>query len=527
MTTANLPGFRQEGQLRIAGLSNTITDVIRLTGEMGIPYLWVDALCTIQEGDGGADKARQIPVMDAVYGLSELTIVQASGQDSKCPLLGFGDDSTPPRQTQGEIKPGLWVALQMTGFDDKQKASSTWNTRAWTSQEAVLSPRLLIFHHGHVTWECRERVWCEDMSTEPGDTPQPAKSSSFMPQFGSQMLPVGASELQEIHNELQSLESIDHLGRNDHISRYESAVQEYTSREMTYWGDKLNAFAGLGAIYERQMGTKLVFGLPANQLDMALLWTTTDGASLERLPDFPSWSWAGWKGAVHHPSSNPVALSPTCHFWIVDKDNRATDDGKMQLKRLVQAWEADDYVPHERPVRVRPIDPGNRTRYPKVGVSRCLDRSHTDHLDPKMDLSKCLCFETLHSNASHFSIKDGRKLVFNLTGKVVGGIALDEPLGAAGLTADMELARLNMCTIGQRNREEEYFPEFLFSTPGLGGNMVMEAKDSPARRSEPHMEWCRVLLVEKRADGSVKRRGIGDMMGAALYDLKQKMLFLS
>ncbi|KAK1580161.1 heterokaryon incompatibility protein [Colletotrichum navitas] len=493
MTTANLPEFRQEGQLRVAGLSNSITDATTLTEEMGVPYLWVDAMCIIQEADGRADKARQIPVMDAVYGLAELTIVQASGQNSKCHLMGFGDNSTPPKQIQGEIMPGLRVAVQMTGFDDKQK---------------------------------------------PGDTPQPVKSSSLMPQFGSQMLPVEASELQEIYNKLQSLESIDHLGRNDHISRYESTVQEYTSREMTYWGDKLNAFAGLGAIYERQMDTKLVFGLPTNQLDMALLWSTTDGPSLERLPDFPSWSWTGWKGAVHYSTSNPEALSPTCRFWIVDRDLRATGDGMILSKRLVQTWEADDYVPHERQVRVRLIDPGNRTLYPKVGVSGSLDRSHTHHLDPKMAFSKCLGFETVHSQRlSDFSNKDGRKLVLNLTGKVVGGIALDEPLGAAALTADMEPARLNLCTSGQLDRGEEYwadancsdkyFPEFLFSTPGLGGNKMIEAKTSLARTSESHMKWCRVLLVEKRADGSMKRKGVGDMVAAALYDVEQKMCFLS
>ncbi|KAK2039605.1 hypothetical protein LZ31DRAFT_587651 [Colletotrichum somersetense] len=473
MTAANLPEFVQEGQLRVAGLPSTITDAIRLTGEMGIPYLWVDVLCIIQEGDGGADKARQIPIMDAV---------------------------------RGEVKPGLWVALQMTGFDAAQKASSTCNTRARTFQEAVLSPRLLLFHQGYVTWECRERVWCEDMSTEQGDTPKPADSTNF------------------IRNKLQSLAHIDHLGRHDDILRYELTVQDYTSREMTYWGDKLNAFAGLGAIYERQMGTELVFGLPANQLDMALLWSTAGGPSLERLPDFPSWSWAGWKGAVHYLSRNHMALSPTSHFWIADKDHHSTGNGRILLRRLVQAWEADDYVPHDRPVQVHPIDPGNRARYPKVGVSGSLDRSHTQHLDPKLNLSKCLCFENFHSNASHFSIQDGRKLVLKSTGKVVGGIALDEPLGAAGLDADMELVRLNLCTSGRPSHTEgESSPESLFPASGLP-NMIA---GKTFWNSETHMDWCRFLLVKKTGDGSVQRKGVSSMIAAALCDEKQKMCFLS
>ncbi|KAF9870283.1 heterokaryon incompatibility protein [Colletotrichum karsti] len=494
MTAVNLPQFCLEGKLRDAGLPKTITDAVRLTEEMGIPYLWVDALCIIQEGDGGVDKARQIPKMDAVYGLAEVTIVQASGQDSKCPLLGFGDDSAPLRQIEAELKPGLRVGLQLTGFDDKQKASSTWIGRAWTFQEAVLSPRLLIFHNGQVTWECREAVWCEDMSTEPDNTPKPteytmengvtiplsAETPTFKPQFGSQMLPVEASQLQDNQQVLRSLPYVDFKGRRDHISRYEGAVQEYTSREMSYWSDKLNAFAGLGAFHERQMGTGLVFGLPSNQLDMALLWSAADGPSLDRLPEFPSWSWAGWKGAVRYLSQNPVSLSPTCNFWVVDKDTRASCDGKMLVKRLTQAWEAEDYIPHDRPLQ--------------------------------------------------FSIKDGRRLVFNKTGRTVGGIALDEPLDATtGLVADMELVVLNLCTTGQRlNRPgEDYFPEFLFPNPDVNGVMVIAGKAS--RANEAAMDWCRFLLVKKKADGSVERKGVGDMTRAALdaAGVTQKMCFLT
>lgn len=113
----------------------------------------------------------------------------------------------------------------------------------------MLSARLLIFHNGHVTWERREAVWCEDMSAEPDNTPATAEYTTeggvtipltrdgrfhFKPQFGSQMLPVGASQLQQNKEMLQALPHIEFGGRHDHISRYEAAVQEYTTREMCY-----------------------------------------------------------------------------------------------------------------------------------------------------------------------------------------------------------------------------------------------------------------------------------------------------
>jgi len=274
-------------------------------------------------------------------------------------------------------------------------------TRRSRSQEAVLSARLLIFHNGHVTWECREAVWCEDMSTEPDNTPVTAEYTTeggvsipltrdgrfnFMPQFGTRMLPVGASQLQQNKEMLQALPHIEFGGRHDHISRYEAAVQEYTTREMGYWSDKLNAFAGLGVVHERQLGTRLVFGLPKNQLDMALLWSAA-GRPLERLPEFPSRSWAGWKRAVRYLTQDPVSLSPSCNFWVVDKDTRGIDDGKIPVKRLVQAWEADGYVPHDRPFQICPIRRGDRALYPQVGVTGSLGCSITQHLDPNIDLS--------------------------------------------------------------------------------------------------------------------------------------------
>jgi hypothetical protein len=276
------------------------------------------------------------------------------------------------------------------------------------------------------------------------------------------------------------------------------------------------------------MGTKLGFGLPENQLDMALLWSAA-GDPPERLPEFPSWSWAGWKRAVRYLTQNPVSLSATCNFWVVDKDTRGIDDGKILVKRLVQAWEADDYVPHDRPFQICPIHRGDRALYPQVGVTGSLDRSITQHLDPNIDLSQCLCFDAYHSDASHFSIKDGCKLVLNESGRTVGGVVLDEPLDAAGLTAEMELVALNLCITGRRldRPGEEYFPKFLFPNPDVNNVMVIGGKAS--RAGEPHMHWCRVLLVKKKADGIVERKGVGDMTQAAMAsaNMKQNMCFLS
>jgi len=52
-------------------LPKTIQDAVVVTDKLGLGYLWVDAICIIQEDD---DKAREIAKMSSIYAHSVLTI---------------------------------------------------------------------------------------------------------------------------------------------------------------------------------------------------------------------------------------------------------------------------------------------------------------------------------------------------------------------------------------------------------------------------------------------------------------------
>jgi hypothetical protein len=56
-------------------LQQTLKDAIRTAKEIGIVYLWVDALCIIQDSE--ADKRREISRMDQIYRNALFTIVAA------------------------------------------------------------------------------------------------------------------------------------------------------------------------------------------------------------------------------------------------------------------------------------------------------------------------------------------------------------------------------------------------------------------------------------------------------------------
>ncbi|KAF8534400.1 heterokaryon incompatibility protein-domain-containing protein, partial [Trichophaea hybrida] len=84
-TTRGNVGQRLEvGGLEGVEFPQTIKDAMQLVAELGERYLWVDAVCIIQDDD--EDRSAQIQAMDVVYGASMLTIVAAGGGDARAGL---------------------------------------------------------------------------------------------------------------------------------------------------------------------------------------------------------------------------------------------------------------------------------------------------------------------------------------------------------------------------------------------------------------------------------------------------------
>lgn len=73
-------------------LSQTHLDAIRVTRELGIRYLWIDALCIIQ--DSAVDKMIDIPNMSTIYRNSTITI---AASEAKSAHSGFGWKKTVQR----------------------------------------------------------------------------------------------------------------------------------------------------------------------------------------------------------------------------------------------------------------------------------------------------------------------------------------------------------------------------------------------------------------------------------------------
>ncbi|KAK8097486.1 hypothetical protein PG984_016625 [Apiospora sp. TS-2023a] len=311
LTYANREELMQDGSLKRhrERIPRTIIDAMEVVEALGERYLWADTLCKLQENDDRARKETQ--EMDRVYGGALLTLVAASGTNADAGLQGV------QRTTVAPDTPGVERQLQQTyteiqganiiaPLDHSQNVESTpWNRRGWTFQERLLSRRLLVFAHNEAIWYCRSMTCREDMENGGyGDYGSGIHPLDFLTLKSSWLASDGAWMDGSL---VKDRYSRTHLVRSGRLAEYIRAVEQYTPRQLTFQTDVLFAFAGLGSIFERSFESRLLFGLPESILDVALLWRPAEPLKRRFCKDkdgnlvhFPSWSWAGWEGAVRY-----------------------------------------------------------------------------------------------------------------------------------------------------------------------------------------------------------------------------------
>ncbi|KAK3377511.1 heterokaryon incompatibility protein-domain-containing protein [Podospora didyma] len=288
--TLHAPGGLLKFRLKIPP---TIWNAFEVARQLGIPYIWVDALCISQ--DDMEDKARQIQVMDKIYQHAVLTICVAAGEGSQSGIPGVDGTSKSLPQNRETYRD-----LQLTTMRPVAAliGASRWDTRAWTFQERLLSTRCAIFTNAGLVWQCSTTTWREDMTSPFGD---------------------------------RTLWSLDSVGSplralmGNPLRSYTSCVRIYSSRKLTYLGDKLEAFNGLSTFLGRKLGSEIVFGLPSRYFDWALLWEPEDAGERIafdyyswRTAVLPSWSWCGWDHQVDWRLSTVGGPLFNLHEWLTE-----------------------------------------------------------------------------------------------------------------------------------------------------------------------------------------------------------------
>ncbi|KAI0843253.1 hypothetical protein F5Y06DRAFT_254417 [Hypoxylon sp. FL0890] len=79
-------------------------------------------------------------------------------------------------------------------------------------------------------------------------------------------------------------------------------VKDYTSPQLSFGSDILNAFVGVGNTLSADLDTRLLFGLPEKHLAECLWWTTLSGVTRPRgdIYSISNWSWASSLDGVYY-----------------------------------------------------------------------------------------------------------------------------------------------------------------------------------------------------------------------------------
>ncbi|RSL84307.1 hypothetical protein CEP51_004013 [Fusarium floridanum] len=301
LTKANRPALLKPGSLDkvFRVLPETVADAITLVRRLGSQYLWVDALCLMQNDTDDLD--RGVNAMDLIYERAWLTIVAACGHDANTRLPGVRLGTRMGASNTVEVKPGLTMGV-VIGLDALLERS-VYGSRGWTFQERLLSRRSICFIGDKLFYRCRGVEQAEHLVDVPyWNRPRRLKSHDNPP------------------------EAI--LMKNP-VYDYSSILYSFTKRAFTNENDAPRAMAGIIARFGETIECQFLEGLPTAAFDLFLTFTAWKG-SLRRRPALPSYSWTGWSGRIWPSSAQLRGESENAllrdHTWIIWYKRSASGD---------------------------------------------------------------------------------------------------------------------------------------------------------------------------------------------------------
>ena len=307
----------------------TIQDAVLVTRGLGISYIWIDALCILQDGNEWSEEASK---MNEIYGGSTVTIVIASSDSVKNGFLKERDlNYIPIAYSTDEVKDHRAKLFLSPEWDDSEREyNGPWSKRGWTMQEGLLPNRLLHYTASQIIWKC-----CEEQSFERGITERVEdRISKALTYSDYDEIGFGSGFLWQLPPFLRFKSFKNHLPINldyplmshsDTFRLWYDLVEDYTPRRFEKFSDRLPAISGLAKVYGDMIrNPTYVAGLWKEDLIRGLLWHV-EGATLvpkrlegnaSTLPeDFPSWSW-------------------TSVGYEVVKNDLKTDDGLRALSEI-------------------------------------------------------------------------------------------------------------------------------------------------------------------------------------------------
>lgn len=279
---------------------------------MDIPYLWVDALCIIQNDP--EDWEEQTSKMREIY--SNCVVALAIEDTADC---GLGFLPRPIAKTPAKAQ----LIQSGDGSSDMPIRIWSWtehfshhalSARGWALQERILPTRTLRFTSSSLIWECNQVIQAPHAGFEMDsvaltyramrlaisgrkDTPGPIPANLSTP-------PLLEQEKQgqdESHQHITKL--VTSASEKGKYNAWYSIAEHYSSRTLTKPTDKLSALSGLASLFANSLvggSADYCAGLWRQDLVQGLLWHVREPCARHGAYVAPSWSWASMDGKISY-----------------------------------------------------------------------------------------------------------------------------------------------------------------------------------------------------------------------------------
>ncbi|KAH7092292.1 heterokaryon incompatibility protein-domain-containing protein [Paraphoma chrysanthemicola] len=278
--------------IQFDSLPQTLQDAVKTTKAIGLSYLWIDALCIIQDSE--LDKQREIANMAKIYQNASCTLVAACTTSSAEGFLEVRDGTPPALEIPVGCDSGELGTLSLLPTYQSPRFEAL-HARAWTLQEIILSPRLLIFGKDCVGWKCTAADYGMYRWTDwNGYCAERGLTTIRVGPDGEIIRPRISVYSPEVHT-YRSSQQAERLPQLFRI--WKDLIKDYSTRSMTNEEDKLNAIAGIVTYFQEQMNDVYLAGLWKKHLLYELSWYI-EGANRPSSKRAPSWSWMALEGPI-------------------------------------------------------------------------------------------------------------------------------------------------------------------------------------------------------------------------------------
>ncbi|KAF2135187.1 uncharacterized protein K452DRAFT_314180 [Aplosporella prunicola CBS 121167] len=324
-TTVSTMSERCSGISIRKDLPATFRDAVEVVSQLGYSYLWIDALCIIQDDE--QDWAKESGKMADVYGNAHFTIAVHCARDD---TEGFLDRSMAKRTAVEFQGPDSTYYICRPANLEADVTDSQLCRRGWVLQERFLASNTIHFTEGQIYLETMHGTEAEDGPLS-HHRPLMSDTANRLERSGARTIlrvknapvaprrkffaPSAAPELCQllrVPSQKYGTPTTDNTFlRTETPADWLDLITMYSNCSLTKEKDKLIALSGMAQRIHEKTGATYCAGLWHDRISEGLLWLReSTPLSTPSSPRAPSWSWAAYDGPIQF-ATDERSLSKT------------------------------------------------------------------------------------------------------------------------------------------------------------------------------------------------------------------------